>query len=162
MNTLKTVLYMGSMHGFFTFYLPYQLALTDRPFYNLGVFRYFAFLPWLIGILMIAWCSLDFIRKGHGTPAHLDPPKTLIISGWYRYVRNPIYGGALLVQLGYILWFASHFIILYFLSAFLAFNMLVVLIEEPILKLTFGVRYDEYVKRVPRWIPRFTPYYWIR
>ncbi len=154
MNTFKTLLYMGSMHGFFTFYFPYQLVSMDRPFFNFGIFRYIAFPLWVIGTLVIIWCSLDFIRKGRGTPAHVDPPKELVINGLYRYARNPIYVGALLVQLGYILWFASRFIILYFLLFFLIFHFLVVFIEEPVLKNTFGAAYDDYMKSVPRWIPR--------
>jgi protein-S-isoprenylcysteine O-methyltransferase Ste14 len=154
MNTFKTVLYMGSMHGFFTFYFPYQLASVDKPFFNFGAFRYKAFLLWMIGALIIITCSVDFIRRGRGTPAHLDPPKQLVINGLYRYVRNPIYAGALLVQIGYVVWFASRFMILYSLFFFLAFHILVVFIEEPILKNTFGAAYSEYIKRVPRWIPR--------
>jgi protein-S-isoprenylcysteine O-methyltransferase Ste14 len=144
---------MGSMHGFFTFYFPYQLTLIDTAFFNFGVFRYLAFPLWIIGILIIIWCSVDFIRKGRGTPAHIDPPKELVVEGLYRYVRNPIYVGALLVQIGYILWFASPFVILYFLLFFLAFHILVVFIEEPILKNIFGAAYVEYIKKVPRWIP---------
>ena len=94
-----------------------------------------------------------FIRKGRGTPAHVDPPKILIVNGLYRYVRNPIYFGALLVQLGYIVWFASGIMIIYFLFFVLAFHILIVFIEEPVLKNTFGAAYDEYRKIVPRWIP---------
>ena len=153
MNTFKTLLYMGSMHGFFTYYFPYQLALIDRPLFDAGYFRLLAFPFWIIGTLTIIWCSVDFIRKGRGTPAHIDPPKELVVNGLYHYVRNPIYAGALLVQIGYVLWFASRFIVIYSLLFFLAFHILVVFIEEPILKNTFGIAYDEYIKRVPRWIP---------
>jgi protein-S-isoprenylcysteine O-methyltransferase Ste14 len=70
-------------------------------------------------------------------------------------VRNPIYLGALLVQLGYILWFGSGLLIAYFIFFIMAFHMLIVLIEEPVLKSTFGSRYEEYRNHVPRWIPRF-------
>lgn len=153
MNTLKTFLYMGIMHGFFTFYFPYQLASIDKPFFDLGLFRYVAFPFWVIGILTIIWCSIDFINRGRGTPAHVDPPKELVINGLYRYVRNPIYVGALIIQFGYILWFASLLIMLYSLLFFLAFYVLVVFIEEPILKNTFGTAYYEYMERVPRWVP---------
>ncbi len=153
MSTFKTLIYMGSMHGFFTIYVPYELASLCRPFFNFGVFVYIAFPLWITGILIIVWCSMDFIRKGRGTPAHVDPPKELVIKGLYRYTRNPIYAGALLVQIGFILWFGSRFVILYFLLFFLAFHILVVFIEEPVLKNTFGAAYDEYCKRVPRWIP---------
>ena len=153
-NTLKTLLYMGSLHGFFTFYLPYQIAFLDKPVFEFGIFRYLAFPFWLIGTLIIIWCSIDMIRKGRGTPAHLDPPKILIINGLYRHVRNPIYFGALLFQLGYIFWFGSGLMIIYFLFFTLAFHILIVFIEEPILRNTFGADYDEYCNIVPRWIPR--------
>jgi len=154
MNTLKTLLYMGTLHGFFTFYLPYQIASIDKPAFELGIFRYLAFPLWLTGTLIIVWCSIDIIRKGRGTPAHLDPPKTLIVNGLYRHVRNPIYLGALLIQLGYIVWFGSPLLIVYFLLFALAFHIMIVFIEEPILRNTFGTDYDEYAKSVPRWIPR--------
>jgi len=154
MNTIKTILYMGTLHGFFTFYFPYQLASTDELRVEPGIFRYLAFPFWIMGTLIIIWCSVDIIRKGRGTPAHLDPPKTLIVNGLYRHIRNPIYLGALLVLLGYILWFASAWIMLYTAFAFIGFHFLIVVIEEPILKNTFGAAYDEYRKNVPRWIPR--------
>ena len=154
MNTIKTLFYMGGMHGFFTFYLPYQIAFLDKPIFELSIFRYLAFPFWLIGTLIIIWCSVDIIRKGRGTPAHIDPPKQLVITGPYRYVRNPIYIGALLIQLGYILWFASGIMIIYFLFFVLAFHILIVFIEEPVLKNAFGTAYEEYSKIVPRWIPR--------
>ena len=154
MNTLKTLLYMGSLHGFFTFYFPYQLASIDKPIFEFYILRYLAFPLWLIGTLIIIWCSIDIIRKGRGTPAHVDPPKILIVNGLYRHVRNPIYLGALLVQLGYIVWFGSGLMMIYFLLFVFAFHILIVFIEEPILRNTFGAAYDEYVKSVPRWIPR--------
>lgn len=155
MNTIKTIFYMGIMHGFFTFYFPCQLALLDDRLFDFGIFRYVAFVLWLIGTLIIIWCSVDMIRRGRGTPAHFDPPKTLIANGLYRYVRNPIYLGALLVQLGYIIWFGSGVVMIsYFLFFLLAYHILIVCVEEPVLKHTFGAAYDEYSKHVPRWIPR--------
>ena len=154
MNTIKTIFYMGSLHGFFTFYLPYQISLVDDPLFGPGVFRYLAFPLWLIGTLIINWCSIDIIRKGRGTPAHLDPPKILIVNGLYRHVRNPIYFGTLLVQLWYLVWFTSGIMIIYFLFFVLAFHILIVFIEEPILRNAFGAAYEEYSKIVPRWIPR--------
>ena len=85
MNILKTVLYMGFMHGFFTYYFPYQLALADNSLFEPGIVRCLAIPLWLIGTLIIIWCSIDIIRKGRGTPAHLDPPKELVITGLYRH-----------------------------------------------------------------------------
>jgi len=154
MKAIKTILYMGSTHGLFTFYLPYRLALLGDRLFDLGIFRYVAFPLWIFGPLVILWCSINMIRRGRGTPAHFDPPKRLIINGLYRHVRNPIYLGALLVQCGYIFWFSSRLIIFYFLFFVLAYQILIVFVEEPILRNQFGTAYDEYSKNVPRWIPR--------
>lgn len=153
MNALKTILYMGSTHGFFTFFLPYFLVKTDRPSFDTGLFSYLALPLWIMGALIIVWCSVDMVRKGRGTPAHMNPPKQLIINGLYRYVRNPIYLGALMFQLGYVLWFGSGMLIVYFLFFLLAYQILIVLIEEPILRHMFGEEYQAYCRRVPRWIP---------
>ena len=154
MNIIKTIFYMGIMHGIFTFYLPYQISLSDLPIFEPGIFRYLAVPLWIVGMLMLIWCSVDFIRKGRGTPAHVNPPKILIVNGLYRHTRNPIYFGALLIQLGYIAWFTSRIMIIYFLFSVLAFHILIVFIEEPILRNAFGTAYEEYRKIVPRWIPR--------
>lgn len=155
MNTLKTILYMGSMHGFFTFYFPCLLASQSKQIFDAGIFRLLAFPLWFLGIYIIIHCSIDVIRRGKGTPAHLDPPKRLIVNGLYRRVRNPIYLGALLVHLGYITWFGSRLLIAYFIFFIIAFHLLILLIEEPILKHTFGKEYEDYMNSVPRWIPRF-------
>jgi protein-S-isoprenylcysteine O-methyltransferase Ste14 len=155
MNTLKTVLYMGVMHGFFTYFIPYRLSSVDVPVVDLGPVRFTAIFFWLAGTFMIIWPSADFVRKGQGTPAHADPPRELVTSGPYRYVRNPIYLGAILVQIGYLAWFGSRIMIVYLLLFLLAYQTLIVLIEEPILRNTFGRVYQEYCQRVPRWIPRF-------
>jgi len=154
MNTLKTLLYMGFMHGLFTFFIPYQIASFDFLFIPFGSFRFLALPLWAAGATIIIWCSVDIIRTGRGTPAHLDPPKMLIINGLYRYVRNPIYLGALAVVSGYIFWFGSQLLILYLLFFFLCFHLMIVFIEEPILRNMFGEKYEEYCRNVPRWIPR--------
>jgi protein-S-isoprenylcysteine O-methyltransferase Ste14 len=118
------------------------------------LFSYLAIPLWITGTIIIIWCSVDMVQKGRGTPAHLDPPRKLIINGLYRYVRNPIYLGALLVQLGYILWSGSGLMIVYFLLFTLAYQILIVLIEEPILRHMFGEEYQAYCRQVPRWNPK--------
>ena len=155
MNTFKTLLYMGSMHGFFTYYFPFQIVSLNTPIFDPGSLRFLAFPFWVIGTFVILQCSVDFVRKGRGTPAHADPPRELVISGLYRYVRNPIYLGALFVQFGFVLWSASRIMAFYLLFFFLAYHMLAIWVEEPILRNTFGTGYEEYCQQVPRWIPKF-------
>lgn len=145
---------MGIMHGFFTYYFPYQITSRDFLLFNTGYFAYLAIPFFIIGTLIIIWCSVDMIQKGKGTPAHVDPPKKLIINGLYRYSRNPIYLGALFVLISYILWFGSGLVVIYFFLFLLAYQILITLIEEPILRNTFGKDYEEYCQKVPRWMPR--------
>jgi len=103
---------------------------------------------------MLIWCFWDFLVKGHGTPAPIDPPKELVAVGFYRYTRNPMYVGILLVLIGHFLWFGFWNLLVYAVVVFIAFNSFVILYEEPNLKNKFGAVYDDYCRRVPRWIPR--------
>ncbi len=99
-------------------------------------------------------CVIDFARSGRGTPFPLDPPKDLVVSGLYRHVRNPMYIAVLCVVLGEAVVFRSGELAVYWVSVLAGFHLFVVLYEEPTLRKTFGAAYEEYARRVPRWIPR--------
>jgi len=77
-----------------------------------------------------------------------------VTTGFYRYVRNPIYVGALIILLGHFFWFKTIWILAYAGFAFLFFHLFVTLYEEPTLKKKFGAAYDKYCRSVPRWIPK--------
>jgi protein-S-isoprenylcysteine O-methyltransferase Ste14 len=121
----------------------------------MGVISFLAIPLWLIGALVVLACFWDFTFKGRGTPAPIDSPKELVITGFYRYVRNPIYVGVLLIFLGHFLWFGYLALLIYTVSAFIGVHIFVVWYEEQTLKKKFGTAYEEYLKRVPRWIPKF-------
>src|SRR4030095_2576784 len=55
--------------------------------------RWIAALPSVLGFAVALRCVWDFGRTGHGTPAPIAPPKRLVVVGFYRYVRNPMYVG---------------------------------------------------------------------
>jgi protein-S-isoprenylcysteine O-methyltransferase Ste14 len=123
----------------------------------------------VVGLLLMAGgavgflaCVIDFARSGRGTPFPLDPPKELVVSGLYRYVRNPMYIAILAVVLGEIIVCRSGEMAFYWLSVFAGFHLFVVLYEEPTLRRRFGVAYEEYARRVPRWFPRQTAGPWTR
>jgi protein-S-isoprenylcysteine O-methyltransferase Ste14 len=101
------------------------------------------------------WCFWGFTFRGRGTPLPADPPKELVMTGPYHYVRNPIYVGVMLIFLGHFLWFGYWALLMYMVFAFLVAHVFIILYEEPTLKRKFGVAYEEYLKHVPRWIPRF-------
>lgn len=95
-----------------------------------------------------------FAILGLGTPAPIVPPKHLVISGLYRYVRNPMYVAVVSLILGQGLLFGSVRLLEYGVVVWLGFFAFVVVYEEPTLRGKFGKEYEDYCARVGRWIPR--------
>ncbi len=133
------------------------LIFLDRQPFSFSDFRWAGLILFLAGAGIVLWCDWDFWKNGRGTPAPIDAPKFLVRRGLYRHVRNPMYIGVLLVITGESILFASWSIAMYALIAAFAFHMFVLVYEEPTLKAKFGPAYEEYLKTVPRWIPRFSP-----
>ena len=99
-----------------------------------------------------------FATEGEGTLAPWDPPRRLVVRGPYRYVRNPMITGVLLVLLGEAALFGSPWILAW-AAAFFAVNAVwFPLVEEPGLVQRFGREYEDYRRAVPRWLPRRHPW----
>src|SRR5215813_1046751 len=99
-----------------------------------------------------------FALQGLGTPAPIAPPQKLVVTGLYRYVRNPIYIAVVAVILGQALLFGDGRLLWYGALLWLFFHVVVVAFEEPALKQTFDMEYESFRTHVPRWIPRLTPW----
>ena len=153
MTVLKSLLYLVFEAGLFAIYIPLKL-LRNGPRLETGIFSFLAIPLWLAGSLIILRCFLDFAFRGRGTPVPTDPPRELVVTGFYRYVRNPIYVGVLMIFLGHFLWFGTLALLTYTAVAFTGVHLFILLYEEPTLKKKFGTSYEEYLKQVPRWIPR--------
>jgi len=110
---------------------------------------------WLIanGVGLAAWCVNLFNVEGRGTPLPLDPPKRFVVSGPYRYVRNPMMLGAFLILGGEAIVFESSVLFLYTVAIMVLAHLFVRFWEEPDLARRFGQAYLEYQRQVPRWIP---------
>jgi protein-S-isoprenylcysteine O-methyltransferase Ste14 len=154
MTALRSLLFLIIAPGMVAGYIPLGL-LRGGAKLETGVIAYLAFPLWLIGGVILLWSFWNFLHEGRGTPAPIDPPKELVAVGFYRYVRNPMYVGILAMNIGHFLWFGYWNLLIYAIVVFLAFNAFVIYYEEPTLKRSFGPAYEEYTKRVPRWIPRF-------
>ena len=152
---LKTILFLMLVPGTMMGALPIWLIGTDRALFSFGVLRWLAIPLWAAGILGLLWCAWAFTVRGHGTPSPTDPPKELVVSGLYRYVRNPIYLAVIAVFLGYALWHASRALLACPVIVAISSHLFVVLYEEPTLRRVFGASYARYCQDVPRWIPRF-------
>ena len=118
--------------------------------------RWLAAIPSVLGFAVALRCVWDFGRTGRGSPAPFAPPKRLVVIGFYRYVRNPIYVGAAWGWIGLwiVLGHASPVSIAIAAAAILGVHLFVTLYEEPTLRRKFGVDYDEYRRNVRRWLPR--------
>jgi protein-S-isoprenylcysteine O-methyltransferase Ste14 len=154
---LRTAVFVVFIPGSVAVYIPYFLLASNLEVatLNLGAVRYLGLIPLAFGLVTAGWSIWSFASKGKGSPAmHVDEPIHLVVTGFYHYVRNPIYVGITLILLGEATLFDSTTLIVYTVFWMLNFHVQVVYHEEPHLRKKFGTRYEEYLRTVPRWIPR--------
>jgi protein-S-isoprenylcysteine O-methyltransferase Ste14 len=96
------------------------------------------------GLLIRALAS-GYVRKN----------ESLATSGPYAYTRNPLYLGSLLIGLGFAMAAKSWWVGVVLVVMFLAIYLPVIRDEEKFLRQKFP-EFEEYARRVPRMLPRFT------
>jgi protein-S-isoprenylcysteine O-methyltransferase Ste14 len=118
--------------------------------------RWLAAVPSALGFGVALRCVWDFGWTGRGTPAPVAPPQRLVVVGFYRYVRNPMYLGFVVGWIG--LWIVfghpDPVLIASVAAVALGVHLFVVFYEEPTLRKKFGAEYEEYCRNVRRWWPR--------
>jgi protein-S-isoprenylcysteine O-methyltransferase Ste14 len=151
---LRSLLWTILLPGFFGGYLPWRYfglrqARIDwsNPADILGL------LCIALGAGLLATCIVEFARSGRGTLSPVDPPRHLVVRGLYRYVRNPMYLSVTTIVVGETLVTGSSALAFYLAMWILSVNLFVMGYEEPTLRRQFGDSYDEYTRRVGRWIP---------
>jgi protein-S-isoprenylcysteine O-methyltransferase Ste14 len=110
-----------------------------------------------VGLVPPVSAFVEFVKAG-GTPMPLAPPQRLVVSGFNRYVRNPMYLGLVLVIVGQALLFASVALVIYAAIAWAVPAAFVRWYEEPTLARQFGAEYETYRRAVPAWWPRLRPW----
>ena len=142
------------------YFVPRLILKSDFDVFGLQInaFLFIGLVPIILGLVTIIGFIWGFIAAGTGTPVPYDIPEELMIRGSYRFVRNPEYVGGLLLLVGQAILFKSFGFLIYFVVLFLLFHLLVVFIEERMLKEKFGELYEQYCTSVPRWIPRLRPF----
>ena len=118
--------------------------------------RWLAAIPSVLGFAVALRCIWDFGWTGRGTPAPIAPPQRLVVVGFYRYVRNPMYVGFAAGWIGLWIIFGppDPGLIAALAAVALGVHLFVVFYEEPTLRGKFGAAYEEYRRNVPRWWPR--------
>jgi protein-S-isoprenylcysteine O-methyltransferase Ste14 len=158
-SSLGTILFLFLIVPFFLIWIPRRILLAPEFIYRFdtGIYRYLGLAPIVLGVVLYIFCSGSFIFVGKGTPIPFTPTKELIVTGLYRFVRNPLYIAGVLVLAGEAILFQSLGILIYCLVMFGVFNVHVMM-EETLLAEKFGTSYEQYCKSVPRWIPRLKSY----
>jgi len=105
------------------------------------------------GAALLGACIYEFAARGRGTLSPADPPRHLVVSGLYRYVRNPMYVAVSTILLGEAAIARSLPLVSYWAFFFVVTNLFVMGYEEPYLRSRFGAEYDVYTRSVGRWIP---------
>jgi len=149
---VKTVIFTVIVPGTVAVYVPFELtrgAIVAMPGDWLA---YLGLLPVIFGVALYLHSAWQFAVVGLGTPAPIDPPKTLVVRGAYRWTRNPLYVAVTSVLLGEALMLRSAVLAEYAVAVFAGFVAFVLVYEEPVLRTKFGDAYADYCARVPRWI----------
>jgi len=103
------------------------------------------------GSALLLWCVSEFYVSGRGTLAPWSPPRTLVVTGLYRFSRNPMYVAVILILWGWAAGFQSRGLAVYALAIMLGFHLRVVFGEEPWLARRHGQQWERYKASVPRW-----------
>ncbi len=136
---LKALLFTLLVPGTTLALVPYWILASEAcGRLPLGVLRWLGLLPLLVGVAGLALCYAAFASIGRGTPSPLDPPRTLVADGLYRFVRNPIYVSAVLVLVGEAVLWQAPALALYAALFWLASHLFVIGYEEPTLRRRFG------------------------
>lgn len=155
---VRSLLWTILLPGLFAGYLPWRFFGLNRvridwsdPIHIAGVSIV------VLGAALLGACIFEFARSGRGTLSPVDPPRHLVVRGLYRYVRNPMYLSVTTILVGEVLLTRTVALVVYLAGWLAIVNLFVMGYEEPTLRDQFGESYDEYTRRVPRWIPRLRP-----
>ena len=155
---LKNLAFTVLVPGTVAVWIPWRLTSGDLTYRVVPLTDWIEAMPaFVVGGSIYFWCLWDFARTGRGTPAPIDPPKALVVRGLYRYLRNPMYVGVLLVITGWALLSRSRDVAVYGAIVAVGFHLIVVFVEEPILRGKFGDSYEAYCRAVNRWWPASRP-----
>ena len=148
-NLVFTILQPGMVAGVVPYYILEEEIRLNKPerFYT-----YAGIVVVFVGLAVMLRCILQFALEGKGTLSPVDPTKRLVVRGLYRYSRNPMYVGVMLILIGEATITQSSSLWLYLTFVFIAFNLFILLHEERRLRRDFGAEYSDYCKKVRRWL----------
>lgn len=102
----------------------------------------------------IGFAGVAAFRRAKTTvnPVKANLASSLVVQGVYRWTRNPMYVGFLLTLLGWTVFLANPFALLWVALFVLYITRFQIIPEERVLVSLFGDEYESYKKRVRRWV----------
>lgn len=157
---LGSVLFLVLAPGIVAVLLPWRISRwhIGASFLGIPSIRIVGVLLIALGAPVLLESFARFAIRGMGTPAPIFPTRHLVVSGFYRYVRNPMYIAVVSVIVGQGLITGNVRVLEYAGLVWLGFHVFVRAYEEPILRKTFAAEYDAFCDHVPRWLPRLNPW----
>ena len=127
----------------------YPADIIPQPYNLIGVL----FIP--VGMFLVIWANYALLHIGKIGLRNREPmqrPSNLVLDGPYRFTRNPIYLGNLLMLLGLVIVWSSIVTAFILILVYIVFRYIFIKKEEIILEEEFGDEYREFKKRVKRWL----------
>jgi protein-S-isoprenylcysteine O-methyltransferase Ste14 len=109
------------------------------------------------GLIPPAHAFVQFVKAG-GTPMPIAPTQRLVVTGFNRFVRNPMYLGLITAIAGQALVFGNWWLLLYAAAFWLITASFVRFYEEPTLVREYDGEYETYRRNVHAWLPRWSPW----
>ena len=126
----------------------YPADIIPQPYNLIGIL----FIP--VGMFLVIWANYALLYIGKIGLRDREPmqrPSNLVLVGPYRFTRNPIYLGCLLMLLGLVIVWSSIVTLFFLILIYIVFRYIFIKREEIILEEEFGDEYRDFKKRVKRW-----------
>lgn len=150
-NFIFTLLQPGVVAGLVPWYLA-KVNFREALNASFQLHHYGGAFLFFMGLAVLLHCIFRFIIEGRGTISPADPTTRLVVKGLYRFSRNPMYVGVMLILTGEAVFARSATLWMYSGIIFLAFHLFILFVEEPRLRKDFGEAYDAYCRQVRRWV----------
>ena len=157
---LGSAVFLVIAPGFVAGLVPWWISRwrLEAALLGLPLFRVAGGILIALGAVGLLDSFVRFAVQGVGTPAPVFPTRHLVVTGLYRYVRNPMYVAVVSTILGQALILGNVELLEYGALVWLLSHLFVLVYEEPTLRARFGSEYRVFCAEVPRWVPRFTPW----
>lgn len=117
-----------------------------------GIWNLLGLIPTATGLAIVIWTMAMHLARAPERVEMERTPKYLLAQGPYRFSRNPMFLGELVLWLGWALFYGSIAVFIGLLLLWAAMNFMAVPREERGLEARFGEAYREYKSKVPRWL----------